>query len=54
MRRKPHLELEQVIYEMLGDLHRRTGKSYEEILRDAIALERWVDDQRQQDRCHPA
>jgi predicted DNA-binding protein len=46
MTREVHVPLSDWVYERLEDLCRRKGTTMTEILRDAIALEKWVDAER--------
>ena len=44
--RELRLQFSDETYRMLEDLARRKGKTIPEVLGDAIALEKWIDDAR--------
>jgi hypothetical protein len=46
--RRVNVNFAPPVYQMLEELARRRGKTMAEVLRDAIALEKWVEDQHEE------
>lgn len=46
--RRVNVNFSEVVYRMLDELAKRKGTTMAEVLRDAIALEKWVEDERAQ------